>query len=78
MNIRTIVFMTLLGGVMLSGGYAFSQSENASQTPDSEAIPANKKLLVLWTSGDRDVALKMVGRHYTGGLGALCQAAYRG
>lgn len=52
--------MALVGFVILSGGNAFSQPENSMQTPDSVAIPANEKLVVLWTSGDRDVALKMV------------------
>lgn len=60
MKIRNIVLVTLVGVVMLSTGNAFSQSDNVRQTPDSEVIPVNEKLVVLWTSGDREVAIKMV------------------
>lgn len=52
--------MTFVGVVMLSGGNAYSQSENVTQTPDSEAIPVSEKLVMLWTSGDKEVAMKMV------------------
>lgn len=60
MKIRKIILMTFVGVVMLSGGNAYSQSENVTQTPDSEAIPVSEKLVMLWTSGDKEVAMKMV------------------
>ena len=42
------------------GGQAFAQSGLESQASASKDITAGDKLVVLWTSGDREVALKMV------------------
>lgn len=60
MKIRTLVFIALAAAIMLSGGYASAQTEISSQSSEPSVIPANEKLVVLWTSGDREVALKMV------------------
>jgi hypothetical protein len=37
-----------------------TQTNIPPQNDGSSAIPANEKLVILWTSGDREVALKMV------------------
>ena len=58
MSITKIAVFLLVVAVAAVSGYvlATAQSEagTASPTPDDE------KLVILWTSGDRDVALKMV------------------
>lgn len=44
-------------------GFAFVTSANepvAKVKPQKEEIPASEKLVVLWTSGDKEVAEKMV------------------
>ena len=60
MKIRTLVFIALAAAIMLLGGNASAQTETSSRSSDPSVIPANEKLVVLWTSGDREVALKMV------------------
>lgn len=60
MKIRTIVFLAFAATIMLSGGYASAQTETSSRSSEPSVIPANEKLVLLWTSSDRDVALKMV------------------
>ena len=37
-----------------------AQSADALQSGETVSVPASEKLVLLWTSGDRDVALKMV------------------
>ena len=37
-----------------------AQSADALQSGETVSVPASEKLVILWTSGDRDVALKMV------------------
>jgi len=60
MKIRIVVCITLVIGAMLSERNVNAQSTASQQEADSISIPANEKLVLLWTSGDRDVALKMV------------------
>jgi len=60
MKIRKLAFIALAAAIMLSGGNASAQTETSSLSTEPSVIPANEKLVILWTSGDRDVALKMV------------------
>lgn len=60
MKNRTILIAALIFGVLFSAGHLSAQSEISPQPANSASISANEKLVVLWTSGDREVALKMV------------------
>jgi hypothetical protein len=60
MKIRQIFFTAFAASALFFSIPAMAQAETSSQTTDSSVIPAHEKLVVLWTSGDRDVALKMV------------------
>lgn len=60
MKNRTMLTAALIIGIMFSAGHLSAQSEIPTQSTDSASISANEKLVVLWTSGDRDVAIKMV------------------
>ena len=60
MKIKTIVCIAFVIGTMFSAAQVVAQSGTFPQTADPASIPANEKLVVVWTSGDRDVALKMV------------------
>ena len=37
-----------------------AQSDNSEAAPGAKEIPGNEKMVIVWTSGDREVALKMV------------------
>lgn len=52
MKVKALILATVTI-LLLLGNFA------GAQTPASD-IPNNEKLVILWTSGDRDVALKMV------------------
>ena len=41
-------------------GVSYAQAATETETAETVDIPANEKLVVVWTSGDREVALKMV------------------
>lgn len=60
MKIRVILITGLIISTMFSGGRVSAQAESSVQSAGTLSIPANEKLVVLWTSGDREVALKMV------------------
>ena len=59
MKIRTLLLIAFAAGTLFFPQAGLTQT-TAMSTPKSSEIPANEKLVVLWTSGDRDVALKMV------------------
>ncbi len=59
MKIRNILFVTVIGASLFIAD-ATAQSANAAQSDETTSVPAAEKLVILWTSGDRDVALKMV------------------
>jgi hypothetical protein len=40
--------------------HTMAQSEQSTEAAASKEIPGEEKLVILWTSGDREVALKMV------------------
>ncbi len=60
MKTRSVLSTTLFIIAMFIAVPMAAQSETSTQSTDQTPIPANEKLVVLWTSGDRDVALKMV------------------
>ena len=47
-------------GLLLQGGMLLAQTEENSNPNNSAMLAEDEKLVILWTSGDRDVALKMV------------------
>lgn len=51
MKIKTAIMMVVAAASLMLARPAMAQSEE---------IPADEKLVVVWTSGDREVALKMV------------------
>lgn len=60
MKFRTVLSATLIIAAMFSMAHVSAQTENSSESTDPSSIPAKDKLVVLWTSGDKDVAEKMV------------------
>ncbi len=61
MKFNTHFFMLLSIIFIISYGNIIAQSDSVTQpTNEVKTIPANEKLVILWTSGDREVALKMV------------------
>ena len=52
MKTKNIIYIVLLLSLILGAFIVFAQDENTVKPED--------KLVVLWTSGDREVALKMV------------------
>jgi hypothetical protein len=60
MKIRTLVFSVLLIVTQFNPPPGLAQSETQSQNADVLSVPSSDKLVILWTSGDREVALKMV------------------
>jgi len=59
MKIRTLLLTAFAAGMLFFSQTGLTQT-TVMTSPNSSEIPANEKLVVLWTSGDRDVALKMV------------------
>ena len=47
-------------GLFLQGGMLMAQTEEKSNPNNTTMLAEDEKLVILWTSGDRDVALKMV------------------
>lgn len=45
---------------MLSGGAVLAQSDISAHSQNPSTILAKEKLVIVWSSGERDVALKMV------------------
>jgi len=60
MKIRTLLLTAFAAGMLFFPQTGLTQTTAMTSSPNSSEIPANEKLVVLWTSGDRDVALKMV------------------
>lgn len=60
MKIRTIILSTFAIGILCFPALGLAQSETSEPEAESTSIAANEKLVILWTSGDREVALKMV------------------
>lgn len=60
MKIRTIACTIFVFAALVTGGPLLAQPASSVQNEDPAVIPASEKLVIVWTSGDRDVALKMV------------------
>ena len=60
MKLRTVISIVFVLVSISFGGQVFAQSGLETQSSGSKEILASDKLVVLWTSGDREVALKMV------------------
>ena len=60
MKIKKHLSILFVLGVIYLGDQVFAQANSPVQDLEKEEIAANDKLVVLWTSGDREVALKMV------------------
>lgn len=60
MRYKAIIFTIAAFGFLFSTKHLAAQNEHVSQSKDSLTVPNNEKLVILWTSGDREVALKMV------------------
>jgi len=60
MKLRTVCSLVFILASIGFSGQVFAQSGQSAQSSESEPTLASDKLVVLWTSGDREVALKMV------------------
>jgi hypothetical protein len=60
MKYKVMFFLIVTIGALLSTNYVKAQNKNTPQSIDSLRIPNKDKLVIIWTNGDRDVALKMV------------------
>jgi len=59
-TIKSTSFMLFFIGTLFFSNQTMAQSEQSAEAKSSEKIPGKEKLVILWTSGDREVALKMV------------------
>ncbi len=60
MTKATLILAGILFGLFLQGGRLMAQTTGNSNSNNSTMLNEDEKLVILWTSGDRDVALKMV------------------
>ena len=60
MKYKLLMFAALIIYTLITSGYVMAQTGNSLQSPDTLKIPDSEKLVIIWTSGDREVALKMV------------------
>jgi hypothetical protein len=60
MNIRTLCLTVFVFGTLILSLPGMTQTSIPSLNTEPSSNPANEKLVILWTSGDREVALKMV------------------
>jgi len=60
MKIRTLFIIAMALGMLYIPAKGLAQTGLSAQGAESEVVPAKDRLVVLWTSGDREVALKMV------------------
>ena len=60
MKFKSTSFILLIICTLICGKLSMAQSEQSTAAKSSEEIPGKEKLVILWTSGDREVALKMV------------------
>jgi hypothetical protein len=60
MKNKTLFAILLFACILFSGAMASAQANDSSPESDQTEIPGNEKLVIVWTSGDREVALKMV------------------
>ncbi len=55
-----LILAGIVFGLILQGGLLMAQTVENSNSNNSAMLTEDEKLVILWTSGDRDVALKMV------------------
>ena len=60
MRTRSLVSMALALAVLFISKQVFAQADFQAKPDEQQEVTAGDKLVVLWTSGDREVALKMV------------------
>ncbi len=60
MKCKTCLFLLAIVGILLLSNQTKAQNEESQAPAEKLEIPNNEKLVIVWTSGDRDVALKMV------------------
>lgn len=60
MKQKLLTFAIFVFYIFITSGYIKAQTANSLQSPDTLKIHKNEKLVIIWTSGDREVALKMV------------------
>jgi hypothetical protein len=60
MKYKVMFILMVTIGALLSTNYVKAQNKDTQLSIDSLIIPDNEKLVIIWTSGDRDVAIKMV------------------
>ena len=60
MKLRTVFSLVFILASLSFSCQVKAQSGLSDQSPEPELTPASDKLVILWTSGDREVALKMV------------------
>jgi len=60
MKFKKISLILLFICTVFTGKQTMAQTENSTADAGSTEISANEKMVILWTSGDREVALKMV------------------
>jgi hypothetical protein len=60
MRNKALIFMILIFGMIVSTQNKKTIAMNDTQSKDTLEVPANEKLVIIWTSGDREVAFKMV------------------
>ena len=57
---KTLFALFFSAMILFPDAMASAQSKQSSQESDETEIPGNEKMVIVWTSGDREVALKMV------------------
>jgi hypothetical protein len=60
MKKRILFAMLFTACILFPGALVWAQADSSSTESDQTEIPGNEKLVIVWTSGDREVALKMV------------------
>lgn len=60
MKFRKVFLSVVVMGALFFPAIGLAQSGTSAQSAEPSDIPTNEKLVILWTSGDREVALKMV------------------
>ena len=55
-----LILTGVVFGLLLSGAALYAQTSDNSNSNHPSMLAEEEKLVILWTSGDREVALKMV------------------
>ena len=60
MKYKVLFILMVTIGALISTSYVKAENKDTQLSVDSLRIPDNEKLVIIWTSGDRDVAIKMI------------------